>query len=67
MRRAGRWMILLPLTAMALLSLAAFIAYAFHQSYAMLGLAPLFLMIMIPGAILWLAGWILDGFAKDTH
>jgi len=52
---------------MALLSLAAFIAYAFHQSYAMLGLAPLFLMIMIPGAILWLAGWILDGFAKDTH
>jgi hypothetical protein len=23
--------------------------------------------IMIPGALLWLAGWILQGFAKPNH
>jgi len=72
MRRAGRWMVLIPISifvpflflseAFATLRMGDFVNW-----FGILQLlAPLLLIIAIPGGALWLAGWILDGFARDS-
>jgi len=55
------------------MSCEGFFAYSTHESFgvyrAFLALGPAFLtliVLLIPGAALWLAGWIVEGFAKDT-
>jgi hypothetical protein len=66
MRRAGRWIVLIPLGVTALLCLGAFICYALNRNAGIIGLALPLLPIEILGATLWLAGWILEGLAKDA-
>jgi hypothetical protein len=62
MRRAGQWMILIPLIALALLW-----GLAMSGAPPMLELAQmnLPLSVLSLGAALWLAGWIVEGFAKE--
>ena len=67
MRRAGKWMVFIPLIVLLLLYLLSFISYALNRNHGIIALAiPLF-PIEILGVILWLAGWIVEGFAKDAH
>jgi hypothetical protein len=68
MCRAGQWMILIPLTVLLLLMLVLGILDLLHPGRGgSLGLIRVFLPLMIPGALLWLAGWIVEGFAKEEH
>ncbi|MGD0682185.1 MAG: hypothetical protein ABR990_09040 [Terracidiphilus sp.] len=66
MRRAGKWIVLIPLVVTVLLSVISFIAYAMNRNHGIIALAILLLPIEILGGILWLAGWIVEGFAKDA-
>jgi hypothetical protein len=66
MRRAGRWIVFISLIATALLCLLSFFAYAMNLKHGIITLAILLLPIEILGGILWLAGWIVEGFAKNT-
>jgi hypothetical protein len=66
MRRAGRWMVVIPLLVTVVLGLAAFVAYALNRNPGIIGLAVPLIPIEIIGVVLWLAGWIVEGFAKDT-
>ena len=69
MQFAGRWMVSIALIGSILfVGLTLVLAYlpssqSFH-GIAMLEFIPLFLPIAGTGAILWLAGWIVEGFAK---
>jgi len=72
MRRAGRWMVLVSASVfVSFLFLAELFSNLnmgdFINWFGILQLLmPLLLIVAIPGGALWLAGWILDGFAKDT-
>jgi len=72
MQQAGRWMIFIPLT-VCLLFAGASVALTFTgaSNFFALGIVPLLLSLEVPGATLWLAGWIVEGFAqgsdKDNH
>ena len=67
MRRAGQWMIVIPLTVLLLLALVLEILHLLHPGgdSNLLALITVFLPFMIPGALLWLTGWIVAGFAKE--
>jgi quinol-cytochrome oxidoreductase complex cytochrome b subunit len=69
-KTAGRWIVLFSLcTFVFALFVLAVLAYLpigrLVHSIGMLDLVLLLLMIATPGAGLWLAGWITEGFAKD--
>ena len=38
----------------------------FMQSHLLRLLIPACILLSLPGACVWLAGWVLDGFAKDA-
>ena len=66
MRRAGQWMIVISLAELTLLMFAG--ALGAHVDPSLGGSFRLFFFIsVIPGAFLWLAGWIVEGFAKEGH
>jgi uncharacterized membrane protein len=67
MRHAGRWIMLIPaLIALLFMGREAYLAYYLRGSFSIgSGLLAL-IALVIPGAVLWLAGWIVEGFAKDT-
>jgi hypothetical protein len=68
MRRAGMWLTIVPLTLLALLILACESMTLFlpgARSY--LGLLALVVPLALPGAAVWIAGWIAEGFAKEAH
>ena len=71
MQRAGRWMILIPGVLLIILVCAAICA-ADVESYFrqdlryLFGLVPIFTPLFILGILLWLAGWIVEGFGKST-
>jgi len=73
MRRAGRWMVLVSVSVfVSFLFLAELFSNLnmgdFINWFGVLQLlAPLLLIIAVPGGALWLTGWILDGFAKDPE
>jgi hypothetical protein len=69
MKRAGQWMIMIPLTVVLIIwavALAASVALHREELYhpALLFIIA-FVYLAIPGGVLWLAGWIVEGFAKD--
>ena len=66
MKRAGKWMVYIPLIVSVLFGLLAFIAYALNRNPGIIALALPLIPIEILGAVLWLAGWIVEGFAKNT-
>jgi hypothetical protein len=66
MKRAGRWMMLVPLTALVLLICVAGVWELFrHDIRSPLGLILPSIPLVIPGALLWLAGWIVEVFAQE--
>ncbi|MGH9598821.1 MAG: hypothetical protein ACRD27_03085 [Terracidiphilus sp.] len=68
MRRAGRWMMIVPLAVFVLLICVGAASILFRRALLNpLVLIPLFVLLEVPGALLWIAGWILEGFAKDAH
>jgi hypothetical protein len=67
MRRAGQWLVIVPLAVLALLiCVAAVWALIRPDLRSPFGLVPIFIPLVIPGGVLWLAGWIVEGFAKDA-
>lgn len=77
MQRAGRALVILSLSAFALSAILA-VAGTFLPSYVhvseFLRIAPiLFVAVwfcatgLLIGGVLWIAGWILEGFAHHTH
>jgi hypothetical protein len=73
MQRAGRWIVLISMGFFVLfLCLSEVFNYLrngeYFNGFAMMHLlVSLLFLIVVPGAVLWLAGWILEGFAKDAH
>ena len=71
MKYAGRWMVLFPLSAFLLfvgvVSVTAFLPGSAFRYINGAQLLVLPLPIAFIGAGLWLAGWIVEGFAKDGH
>lgn len=68
MRQAGRWMVFVPLTALVILIGAVEVMALFRGNLRTpLGLIPISLPLLAPGALLWVAGWIVEGFAKESR
>ncbi|MGA9669218.1 MAG: hypothetical protein WBQ94_08420 [Terracidiphilus sp.] len=72
MQYAGRWLFFAPVVAAIVsVGLAMAVAYlpsgANFGSFGVLGVFPLLLPIALMGALLWLAGWILEGFIKSKE
>jgi hypothetical protein len=66
MRRAGQWMIVISLAELTLLAFAGL--YGAHFDPGLGGPLLLFFFVFVTsGALLWLAGWIVEGFAKSAH
>jgi len=68
-RHAGRWLVLIPSTIVILSWAAAMAASGLHPGFGIfLGPEIIFavfaLYLGIGGGVLWLAGWIVEGFAK---
>lgn len=67
MQRAGKWMVLVPVALLVLLISAAEIQSSFrHDLRSPFGLIPMIIPLLIPGILLWLAGWIVEGFGKNA-
>ena len=69
MQRAGRWMVLIPVSALLLLVLVTVGIATFHSGtiFPWGILIPACIPLVMLGAILWIAGWIVDGFARDAQ
>lgn len=67
MREAGLWLIALPLGLLLILLIVWGAEYMSVRNdlRSPLGMTAFCIPFLIPGAALWLAGWIVDGFAKD--
>jgi hypothetical protein len=71
MKRAGQWMVVVPFFVMLLVMGVVGIFIMGHPNSVYLvgrfgliyGVALIYLEI--PGWVLWLAGWIMEGFAKN--
>ncbi len=73
MQRAGRT--LFPISLSILVVFVALSAFAYQSNYFVIRgilnlLSPLFIWLcgitLISGAMLWIAGWILEGFAEQA-
>jgi|HubBroStandDraft_1064217.scaffolds.fasta_scaffold58971_2 hypothetical protein len=70
MRRVGRYVVLAALGVFALLFgllAAALLRPSLGIHFAMIDLILLPILVAIPGASLWLAGWIVEGFAEKDQ
>jgi hypothetical protein len=66
MKRAGQLLVLVPSTIVILLALVATLAAGFRGYIGFVTiLAVLALYMAVPGGALWLAAWIVEGFAKE--
>ncbi len=70
MKLAGLWIASIPLGILLLLMVGAGTLIVQRQDYAYLAnLGPAAILILlyleIPGWILWLAGWIVEGFSQE--
>ena len=68
MKQAGRWMLFLALTVMVLLvGISGVMSLYRGDLRTPLALIPMSLPFFVPGAALWLAGWIVEGFSKEPR
>jgi hypothetical protein len=70
--RVGRWMVFIALIGSGLfagltLALALLPVGQYFHGIGLLEFVPLFFPIAVMGAILWFAGWIVEGFAKKDQ
>jgi len=71
MKRAGEWLVFVPTTIAVVIWAVAAAGTLLHQRFGILFpgamvLGVLAIYLAIAGGALWLAGWIVEGFAKDT-
>jgi hypothetical protein len=68
LKREGRWTILVPLGLAVISVCVDAISSIFRHDRPVSGFAIFIMMIpmLIPGVILWLAGWYLERFAQDA-
>jgi hypothetical protein len=67
MQSAGRWIFLINFAFMLCLFGADVLLPPYMRNFRLLGIVPLLFPILALSAALWLAGWIVEGFAKDAH
>lgn len=66
MKRAGLFLVMIPWIVLLLVWAIALIVALLHKNPAELNpFGGIFLYLAIPGGMLWLAGWIVEGFGKD--
>lgn len=67
MQKAGRWLIALPLGLLLILFIvwAVEVLFVRNDLRNPLGMTLFCIPFLVPGTALWLAGWIVDGFAKE--
>jgi hypothetical protein len=71
MQTAGRWMVFIPVS-MGLLFICLALVIAYLNSgknspgFSLFAFVPLLLPIGVIGIFLWLAGWIVEGFAQKS-
>lgn len=68
MRMAGRWLMLIPPVAFVVSCVVWAVEYFFVRNDLRppFGLIVIFIPLIVPGAALWVAGWIVDGFAEES-
>jgi len=71
MQTAGRWMVFTPVSlGLLFICLSFVIAYLpvgrNSLGFPLFAFVPLLLLIGILGVFLWLAGWIVEGFAQKS-
>ena len=71
MKVAGRWIVFIPLTVILVLMGVVLVVVCLSAAGALpvmelQFIAPL-LILAVPGAFLWLAGWIVEGFDEHHH
>jgi hypothetical protein len=69
MKRAGHWIVFVPLTfAVVMWGIGLAIALLRRDTISLMHGGIFFLIVFvylaIPGVVLWIAGWIVEGFAK---
>jgi hypothetical protein len=72
MKRAGQWLFVVPSTIAIVIWAAAATGALLHQRFGVLFpgamiFGVLAIYLAIAGGVLWLAGWIVEGFAKDVR
>jgi hypothetical protein len=71
LRVAGRWLVFIPVGGFALFLCLSLVSSLFRigawDGMELFRLFVLLLITVVPGTVLWLAGWFLEGFAKDPH
>jgi hypothetical protein len=68
MQRAGQWLVMIPLTTLLLLTGFTVVLNLLHPNASNpLGFILPFIPLLLPGGLLWLAGWIVEGFSKEGH
>ncbi len=72
MKRAGQWLIMIPLTIFLLIWAFVLTATLLGQSFGILAHPEIILLVVmvylaIPEGALWIAGWIVEGFAKNPN
>jgi hypothetical protein len=66
----GQYMLFASLgvfAALLCLLIVALVWPALGFNFAIVDLILLPLLVAVPGAVLWGAGWIMEGFAKEAH
>ena len=68
MQRAEQWMVMIVLSVLVLLVLAGAVMTSFHSGTLFpWSLIPEFIPLLLLGVLLWIAGWIVDGFGRDAQ
>ncbi len=68
MKRAGKWLVMMPVAAILILSIIVEIGALFAPGKGDPAiLFPLCLPLLVPGILLWIAGWIVEGFAQKER
>jgi len=69
MKRAGQWIVYISVGLCVLMlgmsAISAFLPNPMH-GLGVFDLTFVLVFLAAPGAVLWLGGWILEGFAKKT-
>lgn len=68
MQTAGRWIFLADIAfAVCMVAAQYFLTRYSEAALRPMTIVPLLFPVMLLGALLWLAGWIVEGFAKDAN
>jgi hypothetical protein len=74
-KRSGKWLVFITATTILLLSIAGVIAggsildieFAGFFPFVFRLLAPATYCLLVAGVLIWIAGWVVEGFAKKEQ